>query len=86
MCGRSQVPAVVTLTPRVFLVSIQNHISHVSVFRRGSLSSRFQFLVSKGEYGFALNNGVPEIYFPGRHVLMSPLADYIGTYKYAAVF
>ena len=40
-----------------------------------------QFLVSKGEYGFALNNGVPEIYFPGRHVLMSPLADYIGTYK-----
>jgi hypothetical protein len=45
----------------------------------------YQFLVSKGEYGFALNNGVPEIYFPGRHVLMSPLADYIGTYKYAAV-
>jgi regulator of protease activity HflC (stomatin/prohibitin superfamily) len=40
-----------------------------------------QFLVSRGEYAVALNNGVPEIYFPGRHVLMSPLSELNGIYN-----
>ena len=40
-----------------------------------------QFLVEQGQYGFTLNNGVPEIYFPGRNVAMSPLNVVGGVYS-----
>jgi len=39
------------------------------------------FLVEQGQYGFTLNNGVPEIYFPGRNVAMSPLNVVGGVYS-----
>jgi regulator of protease activity HflC (stomatin/prohibitin superfamily) len=32
-----------------------------------------------GQYGFAMNNGQPEIFFAGRHVLLSPLSSYYST-------
>lgn len=40
----------------------------------------FGFLVKVGQYGFSMNNGTPEIYFPGRYLLLSPLNTYEGVY------
>ena len=38
-------------------------------------------LVQQGEYGFSLNNGVPQIYFAGRHFLLSPLNELQGIHN-----
>jgi hypothetical protein len=38
-----------------------------------------QFLIDKGQYGIAMNNGSPEIFFAGRHVLLSPLSSLVST-------
>lgn len=36
-------------------------------------------LIKEGEYGFAMNNGRPEVLLPGRHLLSSPFNQHIGT-------
>lgn len=41
--------------------------------------SHAQFLIDKGQYGIAMNNGSPEIFFAGRHVLLSPLSSLVST-------
>ena len=40
-----------------------------------------QFLVDQGQYGFAMNNGVPRIFFAGRHVLLHPFNHFVGVYN-----
>jgi regulator of protease activity HflC (stomatin/prohibitin superfamily) len=34
-------------------------------------------LVKAGEYGFSMNNGIPEMLLPGRHFLLSPLNTFM---------
>jgi len=38
-------------------------------------------LINQGQLGFSINNGRPELLLPGRHLLMSPLNQYKGTFS-----